>query len=836
MRKTTTILTGLILLLSLAAGARASAQELPEHAGPQRDSTAPKSHIRPYKEVITAAAITRKGLFTVHHVGEKYYFEIPDSIMRREILAVTRFSKVMGGAMIYGGEIANQQTVAFERGPDKNVFLRDIIVISMADTTNTISQAVANSDLSPIAAAFPIAAYGDHSTVIDVTDFFRSDNQVINIPPKGRGLSKERLSLTNIQSDRTYINSIHTYPTNTEVNVVKTYAANGGSYAGALSGAVTMELNTSFLLLASVPMRQRLFDPRVGYFADDYLLYGDDQQRVKDHMFAIRWRLEPKPEDMEKYKRGELVEPARPIVYYIDPATPKQWRPYLIQGINDWQKAFEQAGFKNAIVGKEWPEGDTTMSLEDARFSVLRYFASPVENAYGPNVHDPRSGEILESHIGWYHNVMQLMHDWYMVQCGAVDPGARKMVFSDSLMGQLIRFVSSHEVGHTLGLRHNMGASSATPVAKLRDKAWVEAHGHTASIMDYARFNYVAQPEDSIGETGLFPRINDYDKWAIQWGYTYTGEDDAEKDRKTVNRWTVDSLKNPRLWFGGEGRNNDPRAQAEDLGDNPMEAGAYGILNLKRILPQLPGWTREEGSEYENLGELYVALCAQFGRYIEHVAVNIGGQYETLRSVEQPGSVYAPVPKLRQQQAMAFLTRELFQTPHWLLDTSIMNKVYPPTKNNGYNPVANLQTRAVSYLLATFGGPMVRLQAMTARFGAAGTYTMEEMLSDLRKGMLSELQSPSHVVADVYRRNLQDFYIDNIISAITPPMIKAPDGSITIDMSAKWTDVGAALRSELMTIRSQLRPAIPLTADPISKAHWVNLAARIDDALDKNKR
>jgi hypothetical protein len=267
-----------------------------------------------------------------------------------------------------------------------------------------------------------------------------------------------------------------------------------------------------------------------------------------------------------------------------------------------------------------------------------------------------------------------------------------------------------------------------------------------------------------------------------------------------------------------------------------MEAGAYGILNLKRILPQLSRWTWEEGSEYDNLGELYVALCGQFGRYIEHVAVNIGGQYETLRSVEQAGSVYAPVPKLRQQQAMAFLNRELFQTPHWLLDTAIMNKVYPPTKNNGYNPVANLQVRAIGYLLATFSGPMVRLQAMTARFGAADTYTMEEMLGDLRKGILSELQSPPHVVADVYRRNLQDFYMDHLISSITPPMMKAPDGSITIDMSAKWTDIGAALRGELMAIRSELRVAIPQTADPISKAHWTELAARIDDALDKNKR
>ncbi len=393
--------------------------------------------------------------------------------------------------------------------------------------------------------------------------------------------------------------------------------------------------------------------------------------------------MNPKHEDRERWLRGELVEPKKPIVYYIDPATPKQWRPYLIAGINDWQAAFEKAGFKNAIIGKEWPENDSTMSLEDARFSVIRYFASDIENAYGPNIADPRSGEILESHIGWYHNVMKLLHDWYMIQAGAVDPRARKMKFDDSLMGDLVRFVSSHEIGHTLGLRHNMGSSSQTPVEKLRDKAWVEANGHTASIMDYARFNYVAQPEDHIGPAGLYPRIGDYDKWAIQWGYKgIPGTADAEADKKILNRWIIDSLKaNPRLWFGGEGQNFDPRAQTEDLGDNAMKACEYGIKNLKRILVQLPLWTKEEADTYENLDDMYTQLTIQFARYMNHVRKNVGGIYETFKSVEQTGDVYQPTPKALQQQAVAFLHTQLFETPYWLLNKDILNKINSPNSN-----------------------------------------------------------------------------------------------------------------------------------------------------------
>ena len=383
--------------------------------------------------------------------------------------------------------------------------------------------------------------------------------------------AKTAMGLQGLQRESSYIESIKTFPLNTEVRVFKTWtSALNKTIAASVTGRVTLGLNISFVLLPEKPMQRRYFDPRVGYFADDFTYFSDDQQRVQRKNFITRWRLEPKDSaDAEKMKRGELVEPKKPIVYYIDPATPKQWRPYLILGVNDWQKAFEKAGFKNAIIGKEWPENDSTMSMEDARYSCIRYLASPIENAYGPNVHDPRSGEIIESHICWYHNVMNLVHDWYMIQAGSIDEAARKMKFDTDLMGQLIRFVSSHEVGHTLGLRHNFGSSSTVPVDSLRSKSFVEKYGHTPSIMDYARFNYVAQPEDGITRAGIFPRINDYDEWAIEWGYRpmFNAYDD-ESDHYELDKLTTERLKNnPRLWFGdGEtNRTNDARCQTETL-------------------------------------------------------------------------------------------------------------------------------------------------------------------------------------------------------------------------------------------------------------------------------
>lgn len=803
---------------------------------------------RSYKDVITNKAISQNGMVNVHKVDDKYYFEVPNSLLGREILAVTRYIKVPanGGARgSYGGEIANQQTLAFEKGPNNNIFLRVITLINAADPKDDIYKAVTNSNLNAIAASFPIAAMGkdSNSVILDMTDYFKGDNQVVSI---NAGI-KRSMGLGPIAGDRSYIQKISTYPINTEIRSVKTYtasAAGGAAPGGAggasipaanAAGAVTIELNTSLLLLPEKPMTPRLADKRVGYFTDDYTLFSDDQQKVSNKEFAVRWRLEPKDEDVEKWKRGELVEPKKPIIYYIDPATPKQWRKHLIAGVNDWQKAFEKAGFKNAIMGKEWPENDTTMSMEDARFSVIRYFASATENAYGPNVHDPRSGEILESHIGWYHNVMKLVHDWYMIQTAAVDPEARSMKFNDNLMGDLIRFVSSHEVGHTLGLRHNMGSSSKTPVEKLRDKAWVEANGHTASIMDYARFNYVAQPEDNISKLGLYPRIGDYDQWAIRWGYGYIPGNTEEEVKKNSNKLVTETLRaNPRAWFGTyeSGNQFDPRSQSEDLGDNAVKASEYGIKNLQRILVKLPEWTKVEGDQYQNIATMYNQLVGQFRRYIGHVTRNIGGVYETFRTVEESEPVYEITPKAMQRDAMSFLNRQVFQTPKWLIDTKIWDKINPPGTSD---PIASLQEGALAGLITT--DRLHRMQVNVDRFGADKAYSALELMSDVQNELFSELKTNKAI--DSYRRLLQKSFVEKLDNLLNP---RAAAGGIVLNLGGRTnpyasgansrSDVYSIARAQLTQLRSQVSAAAATNPDRLSKIHLQDLAEKIKRALD----
>src|SRR5688572_29477606 len=503
-----------------------------------------------YADVITAKAKTVNGLFKIHKQDDRYFFEIPNALLSRDILVVNRISKAAAESRVntmgYAGDQVGENVVRFEKGPNNKIFLRSISYKEVAKDTSEsgMYRSVLNSNVQPIVAAFDVKAFSKNNagTVVDVTDFISSDNDVLYFD----AAVKKGLSLQMQMNDRSYIEDVKAFASNIEIRVVKTYfrapasSGSGMSSQQASAGPATYELNSSMVLLPQTPMKPRYFDPRVGYFATGYTDFDADPQGIKKLAMITRWRLEPKTEDIEKYKRGELVEPKKPITFYIDPATPKKWVPFLIQGVNDWQAAFERAGWKNAIIAKEAPTNDSTWSLEDARHSAIVYKPSDIPNASGPHVHDPRSGEILETHVNWYHNVMSLLRNWYFVQTAAVDPRARKMKFDDELMGQLIRFVSSHEVGHTLGLRHNYGSSSTVPVEKLRDKAWVEANGHTPSIMDYARFNYVAQPEDGISEKSLFPRIGEYDKWAIEWGYRWFPDAQTpEQEKPVLNQWIV---------------------------------------------------------------------------------------------------------------------------------------------------------------------------------------------------------------------------------------------------------------------------------------------------------
>ena len=787
-----------------------------------------------YKEIITSKAISSKGFFLVHKVGEKYFFEIPDTMLGREILVVNRLSKTQVG-MGYGGDQIGQNVIRFEKGPKNKIFLRTIsYAVYAKDSTSSMFSSVNNSNVQPISAAFDIKAFSKDSSgsVIEITDFINGDNEVLNYS----SAAKTGLRIGSLQADKSYINSVRPYPINIEINTEKTFSrtpaspgAGGGGRGGATSGNLTVEMNSSFVLLPKIPMQARHFDARVGYFTVGYTDFDANPQGVKSISLAKRWRLEPKEEDIEKYKKGELVDARKPVIFYIDPATPKKWVPYLIQGVNDWQVAFENAGFKNAIFGKKAPtkQEDSTWSLEDARNSAIVYKPSDIANASGPSIADPRSGEIMESHINWYHNVMELIRNWYLIQAATSDPRARQMVFPDELMGELIRFVSSHEVGHTLGLRHNFGSSSSVPVELLRNKTWVEANGHTPSIMDYARFNYVAQPEDNISPKGLFPRIGDYDKWAIDWGYRlFTEYKSPEAEKSHLNEWTIKKLKDHRLWWGdGETNQDDPRSQTEDLSDDAVKASGYGIKNLQRIIPQLTKWSKEDNEDYENLGAIYKQISTQFNRYMGHVSRNISGIYKTPKVVEDPGPVYQYEPKIKQVESVAFLNKQLFNTPNWLIDQDIFAKT-------GINPltvIGGIQDATLNRLMSAN-----TLSKLIDAETAVGTeaYKITDLLSDLKKGIWSELNSQQAI--SVYRRNLQKSYVAILNNLLNPPAINASRGVVTFGQPVVNTDnsdITSVVRAHLVSLKRDVNAAAASNADPMSKYHLQDVSNRITKVL-----
>ena len=699
-----------------------------------------------YEKIVKKGGSTQTGLLTVRHIEDKYYFEVPDSLLGRMLLCVSRFTGVPQDFGKFAGEEVNDQTVYFEQRDTTQLLIRQFVLSHIADDGDNISRTLEQSTVDPIVQALKVIGRNEakDAQLVDATPLFKGDSRFTTLAAS----LKSNTKIGNLQADRTYIDTMKVFPTTIEVVTTRTYAATDGNSGASRTGSITLGMNTSIVLLPKEPMRKRLWDERVGYFVNRFTRFSDDQHKTQHESFISRYRLVPK--DKKKYLRGELTEPEQQIVYYIDPATPKKWIPYLMEGVNDWNVAFEAAGFKNAIVAKEFPEDDPNVSLDDARYSVLRYLPSETENAYGPRIVDPRSGQIIEAHICWYHNVMNLLTKWYMVQCGAVDKRAQTMHFDDRLMGELVRFVSSHEVGHTLGLRHNMGASFATPVEKLRDKQWVEKYGHTSSIMDYARFNYVAQPEDKISEKGLFPRINDYDKWAIKWGYQWRPEfkDEYEEKEKLMTETTNTLRGNQRLWFGGEGMNEDPRAQTEDLGDNSVKASDYGIKNLQRVMQSLPQWTRQENDQYDDLKEMYRAVTDQFNRYMNHVVKNIGSRYLNNMPGEEP---YTYTPVERQCEAVDYVGRQLFDAPEWLYPSEILSK----TGGNAGNLQQQMQTNVLK-----------RLMAPTMFYNlASGNYPVEQYLDDLFQQVWQPLGDGWKATA---RRQLERAYVQNLNALLNP--------------------------------------------------------------------
>lgn len=788
-------------------------------------NAAPKSGIKPYREVITDKAKTDKGLFKVHRLDGKYFYEIPDSLFDREMLVVTRYAKTPTVDGTYGGEELNEQVWKWQKR-DKQVFIRIPSYRNVAAKGTDMYESVRNSNLDAVLASFDVKAFNKDSSsvVIDVTDLYSKDVQSLGLPPQLRTQYK----ISTMDESRTYIDTIKSFPINIEVRSLKTYKAAEAPGDKSI-GSMTVEIHNSMLLLPVTPYKARFSDDRVGFFGQSQTDYGLDAQKAQVTEYIHRWKLEPK--DPEAYKRGELVEPKKQIVYYLDPATPAKWRPYLIAGVKDWNVAFEAAGFKNAITCLEAPTNDPDWSPEDARYSVIRYFASNIPNAYGPHVSDPRSGEILESDIGWYHNVMNLVRNWFFVQTAAINPDSRTPKFKDELMGQLVRFVSSHEVGHTLGLPHNFGSSVAYPVDSLRSASFTKRMGGTApSIMDYARFNYIAQPGDK--GVMLYPGIGEYDKWAIKWGYTWFDNKTPTEEAKVLNKWTLERAGKPMYFYGRQTSNPiDPRAQSEDLGDDAVKASTYGIANLKRIVPNIEKWTFEEGKSYDNLQELYGEVLGQWNRYMGHVRSNIGGIYENDKTYEQKGPVFTHVPEAKQRAAMKFINEQAFATPNWMLDQAILNKF---DQAGIVDRLRRTQSNVLNGILDF--ARLARVIDNSVKNGSKA-YSIDELFADVHSGIWSELKTGANM--DTYRRNLQRSYIERMEYLMTkdqelpmgiPPQFAAQFLGTPID--ASQSDIRPMARRELKLLAAEIRSSIPRFSNPIVKAHLEDSLVRINNILD----
>ena len=763
-----------------------------------------------YADVITDEANSSLGLFSTHEVDGKYYFEIPDSILDQEILIVSRISGFVKGLNFGGAGVKSrpQQVIRWQK-KGKKILLRSVSYNSVASFEDPIYNSVKNNNFEPVIGVFPIEVSGDNSSVINIESLFTTDIAMIGAIGERQ---RKNFGIKGLDKGRSFINSMKSFPDNVEVRHVLTYKGGDDLPDNGVTGTMSVEMNQSFIVLPDEPMQPRYYDDRVGYFSLRQTDYSSEAQKAKTKRYITRWRLEPK--DPEAYARGELVEPVKPIVYYIDPATPNKWVPYLKQGVNDWQEAFEQAGFKNAIYAADAPskEEDPDWSPEDTRYSVIRYVSTDIQNAMGPHVHDPRTGEILESDIIWYHNVMNLLRNWYFIQTAAINPEARKLQFDTEVMGRLIRFVSAHEVGHTLGLPHNMGSSVAYPVDSLRSPSFTKKMGTAPSIMDYARFNYVAQPED--GDVGLMPNVGPYDKWSIIYGYKLLPEyGSPDEEKPTLNSWVKERDSDPIYRYGRQRRLPlDPTAQTEDLGDDSMLASEYGIKNLKRILPNIEQWAVEDGEDYQDLEEIYGQIIGQYRRYMGHVIANVGGVIEIAKTADQEQVTYQHQSKQKQEEAISFLSRHLFNTPMWLVDTDLVRKF---EATGTLDRIKQLQSRSLNILFNT--ERMNRLSENESMVGNSA-YTLASLFGDTERAIFSNNKT---LASDPYRRNLQRVYVDKLTSLMESE-----------DQAINQSDAAAYARATLKSISDDIKVSKKL--DSAADMHLYDIKSRIAKILDSD--
>ena len=812
----------LLLCVTLCVVSSVHAQDSKLNGSSPTSTPTKKPAIKPWSEVFSGEVKADTGVFNVYRVDDKVYYEIPVRQYRREFLLVSRISKTP--QIGYGGEQVGSAVVLWERKYDK-ILVRTKSYVNTAADSLPIAKAVRSSNFEEIVAALPIQCYNKDSSavVVEVTSLFTTDIGLLTIPKSQR----DQYKISSLSGDRSYVEYARSYPLNVEVENVLTFNADAAPQNSG-TRTVSFSMHHSMVALPEKPMKARISDWRVGFFTVSTTDYGIDNQRAESQSSITRWRLEPK--DTAAYFRGEIVEPVKPITYYIDPATPMKWRPWLKKGIETWNSAFEKAGFKNAVRVLPPPDSteDPEFCPEDVRYSVIRYFPSPIENAYGPHVSDPRTGEILESDIGWYHNVMNLQTGWYFTQAVA-DPRSHKIPFPDSLMGELIATVAAHEFGHTIGFPHNMKASSSYPVDSLRSPSFTAKYGTAPTIMDYARYNYVAQPGDGAS---LMPKVGPYDDFAVNWGYRVLPTNlTPEQEQDSLQAWIRVQDTDPMLRFGRQQwMTVDPSAQMEDLGDDAVKSSTLGIANLKRAMGYLIDATTTPGKDYDLLREMYEEVCQQWRREVGHVAENVGGMVGTYKNAGQEGVVYQPVAREKQVRCLNFLHEYVFTTPTFLLDADVLRRI---EASGSTERMQRNQERVLATVMAN--DKLLRLIETASISGSSNeNLGVTELLENLQNGLFADLVANGS--PDVFRRNLQRSFVANLVSKLSAP--PPPSGTMS-PMLAMFappnvykTDVRALVRAQLESLATKLKKG---GGSDIVKAHKKDLLVVIDDALRPSK-
>jgi hypothetical protein len=787
---------------------------------------------RPYPQVITDRARTEQGVLTVHKVGDRFFIEIPDSAQRREFLFVSRVAALpQGQTGGFAGTSKEERVIKFERIGDR-VIMRSQSYLAVADDSLPIARGVERANYTPVLAAFPVQAYGrDSASVIDITDFFAGDTPAIS----GMNAAERRTyGVRRLDLARSWISNIRAFPTNVEVRHVQTFDAAEPPGEDRSGSTISLEMRQSIVLLPKVPMRGRYADERVGFFGVERVNYGLDELKAASQRFIVRWRLEPK--DPAAYARGELVEPIKPIIYYVDPATPARWAPYVKEGVDRWSKVFEKAGFKNAVQGRYAPKNDPDFDPDDARYSMVRWAASLTRNAVGPQTHDPRTGEILNSEINWYHNHMRSYRNRLLIETGAANTGARSLNISEEVIGETMRGVITHEVGHALGLPHNMIASSSIPVDSLRNKSFASRYGVSLTIMDYARQNYIAQPGDGLAPLDFIRRLGPFDDFVINWGYRYFPEAKTpEAEKPILNKMLADQKGMFAYRFGaGNYTGVDPRNQTEDMGDDPVRASGFAVMNMKKVFPNLVAWTTKPGEDYSDLEELYNEALGQWGLYMGHVTNVVGGVFVDNKTADQGGNVYRIVPKARQKSALAFIGENVFTNPSWLMPADVMSRLGQPTQS--------LSARAGNVLNNLLSNARLGRMAEAESFDAANAYPVAEFMGDVRATLFNGASPDQH------RRAVQRAYLERLGAIINPPPAAAPAAGaggrggapqtpapFTAPPTLSRSDLPALARAELRAVQASARTS-GAAATGVLKAHWMDVDARVSAILEPGRR